>query len=199
MRENNARFPPPGYDASRPWNHVIGESAYGTQDRDMSAWWQNRFVVPVLVTNAPGPAAALIGALEGGAAHGNQLALRGVGPSADSGSAAPRGDTSRTPRRPALEDAPEASGGECFDYNLCRGKCARGGPCPRNRPHRCYVCGGNHRAANHHPEARAKANAKGDSSFLAKGGGKKGGGKGKKGNRGGGRGDGDSSQPGQPR
>jgi len=132
LREEFARNPPPGYDAARPWDHIISASSFG-QEGPCSMWWTTQFLLPA---NAGISSPALAGM--------------------------PKASGTPPPNKPRKEPSQPASSGEvCTNFNARSGKCKGGGACPHGRRHVCSVCGGQHRACDRHGANADKKGDKG--------------------------------------
>ena len=121
---------PPGFNGQKPWDFIIGASAFGTEG-PMAQWWQLMYVVPCTKENRAADAETIIDRLEG-----REESTR-------------RAQQESRPGAPPPPD-PARKKEVCNLYNEKRGRCAKDGACPFGRLHKCNVCGKPHRSADHH-------------------------------------------------
>ena len=61
---------PAGHDLARPWDAVIGASAYAGPLGLNASWWQAHLVLPCTLTSSAGGATSMIRDVEGSTSHG---------------------------------------------------------------------------------------------------------------------------------
>ena len=113
-----------------PGTSSLGRPPFGSEG-PLAQWWQLMYVVPCTKETRAADAESIIDRLEG-REDSTRCAQQDARPGA--------------PPRP---DAPKKKE-VCNLYNEKRGRCAKDGPCPFGRLHKCNVCGKPHRSADHH-------------------------------------------------
>ena len=134
LREDCERYRPAGYDPARPWDFIIGASAFGDENTKMSSWWNTRVVIPCTKGSATTSAQDL-------------SSPAAAPPAPRSEHQRKKGDKERRRSRSKKRGARKPL---CSNFNLKLGRCSGDGPCSADREHRCFVCGDGHRAVDKH-------------------------------------------------
>ena len=173
VKEEMDRAKPQGYDAMKPWDHIICKTAFGSEG-PRAHWWWLAVVGPLSAGGAAASSGAALGRVDRleGRVHQEQPSKKQKGANngggnslnpSSKGKGAPKGN----------KQAKEI----CYDWN--NGGCADG-PCPNGRQHICRHCRQPHRGNGCTKNPTKGANAQNTPAKRKRPNGKKSGGKGSK-------------------
>ena len=175
LAETFSRKATEGFDRQRPWNYVIGASAYSPTSGPLAEWWYYQVVAPL--TYKVGSPVASVNTFEGTTGSVTETidvavggrAIGGMKPTRAFEQSAGGGGWNKSPGKPKKSGGGKGAsqGGAAassniqsneFCMNWNNGGCSK--PCPGGRKHLCSTCGGPHRRTEC-PVGRPKGNGKG--------------------------------------
>ena len=127
--EEAKRAEPTNFNKDRPWDYVIGASAFGVDHCVRSHWWWLHVTGPLSTTGSSGGAVAVANRIDGR-------------PEESSGPAAKKQKPGRAGKTPPHPVASNSFNMHCYNWNDGK-SCPE--PCVHGRKHVCRWCGGPHR------------------------------------------------------
>ena len=126
--EEARRDNPKEFNADRPWDFVIGASAFGVSHGVRHHWWWLHVTGPLSTSGGSGAAMSTADAIDGR-------------PQAKNEESGPKRQKTNKERREPVHPVASVKSKVCYNWN--NGGCTE--PCSKNMRHVCQVCGNNHR------------------------------------------------------
>ena len=141
--EEARRSEPANFNKDRPWDYVIGASAFGVDHCVRSHWWWLHVTGPLSTAGSSGGAMAVANRIDGRPEEGSGPATKRQKPNRPG----------KTPQHPVASTSHTM---HCFNWNDGK-NCPE--PCAHGRRHVCRWCGGPHRGVECN-KGRGKGGAK---------------------------------------